>query len=89
MPNVTLSPEEIARRGQDYYDKFLRDQLEPEHKGEFLMLNIETGEYEMDKDERLAFERATNRWPSSVFYILRVGYRYAHHLGFPVRRSPL
>ena len=81
MPHLTISPEEIVRRGQDYYDRFLRDKREPEHRGEFLMLNIETGEYEMDKNERLAFERATTRWPSSVFYILRIGYRAAHRLG--------
>jgi len=85
MPHLTISPEEIVRRGQDYYDRFLRDKREPEHRGEFLMLNIETGEYEMDKNERLAFERARTRWPSGVLYILRVGYRAAHRLGF---RSP-
>ena len=88
MPNLTLSPEEIGRRGQDYYDQLLRDKLEPEHRGEFLMLNIETGEYEMDKNERLAFERARTRWPSGVLCILRVGYRTAHRVGFrPPRRQ--
>ena len=86
MPDITISPEEIARRGQDIYDTSLRDKLEPEHKGQFVVLNIETGEYEMDKDQALAFERAQNRWPSSVFCFLRVGYRASHHLGFPIRR---
>jgi hypothetical protein len=86
MPDTAISPEEIARRGQEIYDKSLRDKLEPEHKGELLVLNIETGEYEMDKDDRLAFERARNRWPSSVFYFLRVGYRTTYHLGFPIGR---
>jgi len=89
MGNITLSAEEIGRQGQGYYNRFLRDKLEPEHKGEFLMLNIETGEYEMDRNERLAFERATTRWPSGVLCILRVGYRTAHRVGFhPPRRQP-
>jgi len=61
MPHLTMSREEFVQRGEDYYDQFLRDKLEPEHKGELLMLNIETGEYEMDKNERVAFERATTR----------------------------
>jgi len=81
MANVTLSPEEIGRRGQEYYDRFLRDKLEAEHTGKYLVLNIETGEYEMDRDERIAFERARTRWPSNVVYILRVGYRTAARLG--------
>ena len=85
MPHLTMSREEFVRRGKDYYDRFLRDKLEPEHKGEFLMLNIDTGEYEMDRNERLAFERARTRWPAGVLCILRVGYRAAHHVGF---RSP-
>jgi hypothetical protein len=85
MADVALSPEEIARRGQEYYDRSLRDRLEPKHKGAFLVLNVETGEYEMDKDESLALQRAVARWPGTVFYTLRVGYRAVGHMGFPGR----
>jgi len=28
MFNLTVSPKEIGRRGQEYYDQFLRDKLE-------------------------------------------------------------
>ena len=81
MPNVATSPEEIARRGQEHYDRFLRAKIEPEHTGEFLVLDVETGEYELDEDEMAAIQRASTRHPDGQFYILRVGYRAAHCIG--------
>ena len=81
MARQTMSPEEIGRRGQDYYEQFLRDKLEPEHTGKFLALDVETGEYEMDADEMTAIDRARARMPDKIFYILRVGYRTADRIG--------
>ena len=72
---------EIARRGQEYYDQHLRAKLEPEHTGKFLVLDVETGDYEMDESEVAASERARAKHPDSLFYILRVGYRAAHSIG--------
>jgi hypothetical protein len=73
--------EEFVARGQDYYDRFLRDKLEPEHNGEYLVLTIQTGEYEMDFDEIAALERAERRMPGVLFHILRVGYPAADRAG--------
>jgi hypothetical protein len=67
--------EDLARRGQEYYDRFLRAKLLPKHKGEFVVLDPETGDYEIDEDEVAAMERARARHPDRLFYILRVGYR--------------
>jgi hypothetical protein len=81
MTHLAINREEFVQRGEDYYDRFLRDNLEPEHKGKFLALDVETGEYEMDADEMAAIDRARARMPGKVFYILRVGYPAAHRLG--------
>jgi hypothetical protein len=81
MTPLTINREEFVRRGKDYYDRFLRDKLEPEHKGKFLALDIETGDYEMDADEMAAIDRARARMPGKIFYILRVGYRTADRIG--------
>lgn len=90
MSPETLDCEELARRGQEYYDKFLRAELEPGHKGEFLVLEVESGEYELDADEAAALNRAMERHPDRVFYVLRVGHRAAHRIGGgSLRRSSL
>jgi hypothetical protein len=87
MARSTLDCEELARRGQEYYDRFLRATVEPEHKGEFLVLDVETGEYELDASEAAALDRAMERHPDRLFYILRVGSRAAHRIGARFARS--
>lgn len=87
MPRVDRDMKELARRGQDYYDRFLRDELEPEHKGKYLVLDLDTGDYEMDRNELEAFDRARTRMPGKVFYFLRVGYPTAYRLGFRSSRK--
>ena len=42
---------------------------------------IDTGDYELDADERLAFLRAREARPDGIVCILRVGYRAAGRLG--------
>lgn len=88
MANGAVDCHELARRGQEYYDQYLRANLEPEHNGEYLFLDVETGDYEMDQDELAAMERARAKHPGSVFYILRVGYPTAGCIGARVRRRP-
>ena len=89
MSPETLDCEELARRGQEYYDRFLRANIEPQHRGEFLVLEVESGEYEMDADEAAALNRAMERHPDRVFYVLRVGSRTAHRIGARfARREP-
>ena len=88
MPDTTTDPQDLARRGQAYYDEHLRAELEPEHNGEYLFLDVESGDYEMDEDELAAMARARAKHPRSVFYILRVGYPTAGSIGARVRRGP-
>lgn len=74
MSTVTASEMELARQGREYYRRVLRAKLEPEHKGEYLVLDVETGEYELDEDDRAALQRARAAKPHTVFYILRIGF---------------
>jgi len=74
MPSMTTSHLELVKQGQAVYDRELRPKLEPKHKGEYLVLDVDTGEYELDEDECAAIRRARARKPHTLFYILRVGY---------------
>jgi hypothetical protein len=68
----TLPPRgEIAARGERIYAEKLRQTLEPEHIGEFVVVNVDTGEYELDPVHLAALNRACARWPESVFYAVR------------------
>ena len=80
MSTVTASHMELVRQGQAFYDLALRPKLEPEHRGEYLVLDVETGEYELDEDECAAIRRARAKKPHTLFYILRVGYPTADRI---------
>jgi len=73
--------EEIVRRGQALYDQQIRAQVEASHQGKFLVLDIESGEYEIDVDELAALKRAKAKNPDAALYILRVGYSTAYRVG--------
>ncbi len=51
MPHPRFSSEEIAEKGQALYDRGIRDKLGPGDRGKYLVLDIETGHYEMDTDQ--------------------------------------
>ena len=89
MPHPRYTSEQIVERGQALYDQRIRSQIEPKHKGKFLALDIETGDYEMDEDSRVAFERTAAKHPDAALYLLRVGFPTAVKLGgrFVVERQ--
>lgn len=55
--------------------------MEADNKGQFLVLDIETGAYELGSDELEALNRAHAQRPGAPLYILRVGYATAAQLG--------
>ena len=88
MPELRIDRQALARRGQEYYDRFLRAELDPEHKGKYLVLDVDSGDYELDSDEMAAIDRARAKHPDRIFYILRVGYRAAVYIGAKVNGEP-
>ena len=78
---------ELGRKGEELYERELRDRLEPNHVGEFVVMNVETGEYELDADRLAAGQRAMARFPAHTRYMKRVGYDAAGSIGGPMRRT--
>ncbi len=89
MASVSIDREEFARRAEEYYDRVLRPKLEPGHEGEYLFLDVDSGDYELDADELAAMRRAREKHPRTIFYIMRVGYPAVDRIGahIPRRRS--
>ena len=81
MPHPHYTSKEIVQRGQALYDQQIRAKVEASHKGEFLILDVDTGEYEIDNNEVAAVKRARAKNPSAALYILRVGYPAAYRVG--------
>ena len=81
MPYVNYTPQEVASRGEAMYEQQLRGRVEVAHKGKFLVMDIETGAYEIDEDDLAATKRLLARQPDAVLYGLRIGYPTAYRLG--------
>jgi hypothetical protein len=81
MGHPRYTTEEIAARGKAIYDAQIRAKVEPQYTGKFLIIDIETGNYEMDEDEFAASRRAHAKHPDGAFFGLRVGYRTSGTIG--------
>jgi hypothetical protein len=67
--------EEIARLGKLIYERDLRARLETEANiGKIVVIDIETGDYEMDDDHLAAVRRARAKHSGAVLFGMRIGY---------------
>ncbi len=55
------------------YDERIRARVEPDQNGKVLVIDIETGAYEVDDDGLAAADRIFTRRPEAALYMLRVG----------------
>lgn len=71
---------QIGQRGQALYDQTSRTQVEQDHRGKFLILDVNTGDYEMDAEDLTASKRLLARRPDAVLFGVRIGHRAAYRL---------
>ena len=73
---------EIAARGEAIYREQIQPKRESLEKGSFVVIDVESGDYEVAAGDALATRRLLNRRPSAVTYGVRVGHRAAYsHVG--------
>lgn len=71
----------LAERGESYYQQHLRQAVEQQHHGKFLVLDVHSGEYEIDARDIAATKRLLARVPNAFTYGVRIGYPTAYRLG--------
>jgi hypothetical protein len=81
MPQTKHTPEEIADLAEQIYRRDIRPKVMPQHKGKFLVLDIKTGQYEIDEDDFAAWHRLCARVPDGEYFAIRIGYTTANTLG--------
>ena len=82
MSYSDATSEVIAARGEEIYQQQIRDKVDPKHKGKFLVLDIETGDYEIDAEDLVATDRLLAKHPNAIIYGVRVGFPAAYGIGF-------
>jgi len=76
---------EIVRRSEEIYATRLRAVLEPEHIGEFVVIEPESGDYFLGRTLSEAGRAARRSHPDRLNHAMRVGYKAALHFGMHVR----
>lgn len=81
MADRTYSTEETVRLGREIYEREVRELVEPSHDGDFVVVDIIAGTWEVDEDDVAASERALAKNPDAVLYFAKVGRPAAYRLG--------
>ena len=74
------SKEEFARRGEEIFERDIRPQLKKARRSHFVVIDIETGAFEVDESELAASNRLPARQPNAQIWLRRVGSRFARRL---------
>lgn len=80
-PQPRYSKEEFAQRGDELYEREIRPHLTAEDEGKFVVIDIDTGAYEIETDELVASDRLLARYPTAQVWLKRVGSRYVRRFG--------
>lgn len=75
------SREDVARLGDEIYEREVMSHLGPEDEGKFVLIDVVTGVYEMDRDEIAASDRLLARHPDAQVWMRQAGSRYARRFG--------
>ena len=73
------STEELDRLGWARY-KEIQDELEAHHRGDYVMVEADSGEYFVGKTPEEALHQAETSHPGKPFCLIRIGYKAAHKL---------
>ena len=87
MPPEGYKTGEVADLGEAIYEEKIRHLVEPSEKGKLILIDVESGDYEIDENHFDAFDRLKERQPNAVAYMGRIGYRAAFSLGGRIERD--
>lgn len=80
-PHSNREREEIAHRGDEIYEREVQPRLGSGDDGKFVLIDVESGDHEVDRDEIAASDRLLARHPDARIWMLQVGSRYARRFG--------
>ena len=75
------SKEGFARRGDVIYETQVSPLVEAKNQGKFVVIDIETGAFEVADDTMTATRRLRERIQDPQPWVVRIGYRAVHRFG--------
>jgi hypothetical protein len=82
VPQPRYSAEETARRGDEIYERRVRALVEAEHRGEVVAIDVGSGAYALGDGALAASKQSLARHPDAQIWLVRVGHRALHRIGW-------
>ena len=81
MQATEINKSDIIERGEAIYQTRLRAQLEtPENLGKVLVIDVESGNYEIGEDHITVSNRLKHQFPASKRFAMRIGATGTYHV---------
>ena len=74
ISEYSVNTKEIGRKGRKIFEA-ISEQLEKEHFGKAIVIDVETGDYFIGKTGIEATKKAREKYPNKVFFLGKIGYR--------------
>jgi hypothetical protein len=82
MQTILLSHEDVGKIAEQMYENTIRAKVElSENIGKMVIIDIETGDYEIDKNGLQAAKRLNARHENTRLFGIRIGYNVAASFG--------
>lgn len=76
------SIDEVCKRAEKIYSEKIKAQVEPQKNGKFIIIDIESGDYEVNERALVASRLLQERRPEAVGFLAKVGYGAAYRIGW-------
>ncbi len=82
MQAILLSREEVAQRAKQLYENRIRQEVDVEENiGKMVLIDIETGDYKVDKNGLRAADYLSEKRPNARLVGFKIGYNVAACFG--------
>ncbi len=81
MPSTNRTRDELAKLGDEIFDRQVKPSLRPEDEGKFVAIDVESGDFEINEDDYTAVMRLRTRKPTADMWLLQVGYPATCRIG--------
>ncbi len=65
--------EELAKNGEEIYQKELKNKLEPEKNGKYVAIEAASNQYFIGETKEEALDLAQKSFPDKIFFVRRIG----------------
>jgi hypothetical protein len=84
----SYSADETVQRAEDLYEQRLRPLVKAQYRGQYIAIDIESGEYEIGENYHAAAHTLLDRQPNAAIGVLRIGYPAVGRIGERVKTVP-